>query len=150
MKTTRVENDNKPRFPALSKERIAEIAAMLPDKPAGNGPSASDRKAWQPLYELPEAADIIKRAESYVDTPPTEMLDDVYLEFTQNGNRRNFERLIGQRNSRFTTLGLAEALEYKGRFLPQLERDLEALFNYRSWVMPAHDSGLENFNMTRY
>ena len=150
VKTTNVVADNSPRFPALSQERIAEIAAMLPDKPAGNGPSASDRKAWQPLYELPEAADIIKRAESLVDTPPTELPDDVYLEFTQNGNRRNFERLLGQRNSRFTTLGLAEALEYKGRFLPQLERDLEALFNYRSWVMPAHDGGLENFYQKRF
>ena len=145
VKTTSVVADNSPRFPPLSEERIAEIAAMLPDKPAGNGPSASDRTAWQPLYELPEAAEIIKRAETFVDTPPTELPDDVYLEFTQNGNRRNFERLLGQRNSRFTTLGLAEALEYKGRFLPQLERDLEALFNYRSWVMPAHDGGLENF-----
>ncbi|MCR4573489.1 MAG: heparinase II/III family protein [Lentisphaeria bacterium] len=150
VKSTNVAAENSPKFPALSQERIAEIAAMLPDKPAGNGPSASDRKAWQPLYELPEAADIIKRAETLIDTPPTEMLDDVYLEFTQNGNRRNFERLIGQRNSRFTTLGLAEALEYKGRFLPQLERDLESLFNYRSWVMPAHDSGLENFNQKRF
>ncbi|MBO7532970.1 MAG: carbohydrate binding domain-containing protein, partial [Victivallales bacterium] len=73
VKTTNVVADNSPKFPALSQERIAEIAAMLPDKPAGNGPSASDRKAWQPLYELPEAADIIKRAESLMDTPPTEL-----------------------------------------------------------------------------
>ena len=150
VKTTNVVADNSPKFPALSEERIAEIAAMLSDKPAGNGPSASNRAAWQPLYELPEAEEIIKRAETFIDTPPTELPDDVYLEFTQNGNRRNFERLLGQRNSRFTTLGLAEALEYKGRFLPQLERDLEALFNYRSWVMPAHDSGLENFYQKRF
>ena len=150
VKTTNVVADNSPRFPTLSEERIVEIAAMLPDKPAGNGPSASDRTAWQPLHELPEAADIIKRAEALIDTQPTEMPDDVYLEFTQNGNRRNFERLIGQRNGRFTTLGLAEALEYKGRFLPQLERDLEALFNYRSWVMPAHDGNLENFYQKRF
>ena len=38
VKTTNVVADNSPRFPALSQERIAEIAAMLPDKPAGNGP----------------------------------------------------------------------------------------------------------------
>ncbi|MBR4370244.1 MAG: carbohydrate binding domain-containing protein, partial [Victivallales bacterium] len=92
VKTTPVAADNSPRFPALSEERIAEIAAMLPDKPAGNGPSASDRAAWQPLYELPEAEGIIKQAEALIDTPPTELPDDVYLEFTQNGNRRNFER----------------------------------------------------------
>ena len=77
------------------------------------------------------------------------MPDALYLEFTANGNRRNYGKPYGQRSHQISKLLLAECLEYKGRFLPALERDILALCVERSWTMPAHDGSLSNFKGTK-
>ncbi len=150
VKSTNQVQQRQRKFPTPEPELIASIAEMLPDKPRGIGAPASDREQWDKLAQLPEAEAIIKSAEGYIDTLPPVMEDEVYLEYTTNGNRTNYERLMSRRTGRIETLALAEALEYKGRFIKPLERDLNALFEEKSWVMPAHDSSLVNFNQTRF
>jgi hypothetical protein len=130
------------------KARIQELAAMLPAEPQGVGRPASDRAAWDKLAELPEAASIIAGAEKYIDTPPPALPDELYLEFTKTGNRTHYQSPYGKCSGRIQTLLEAECLEYKGRFLKALERDVLAMCSERSWTMPAHDGGLTNFNGT--
>ena len=132
-------------FPVPTAKRIAEIAAMLPEKPAGPCPKASDRTAWQPLMDTSEANNIIKRATAYIGVEPPPLTDEGYLEFSQNGNRSRFEAVYFQRTTRLNLLALAEVLEYKGRFLPTLENDIHAICNVRSWNLPAHDKNLNDF-----
>jgi len=136
-------------FPPPDPARIAQIAAWLPPKPQGLGHPASDRQAWDRLAALPEAAGILRDAERRSGKPLPELPDALYLEFTANGNRRNYEKPYGQRSHQISTLLLAECLEYKGRFLPALERDILALCDERSWTMPAHDGSLSNFKGTK-
>lgn len=136
-------------FPSPDPARVAEIASWLPPAPRGLGRPASDREAWARLAALPEAADIVRDAEKRAAKPLPELPDALYLEFTETGNRRNYERPYGQRTGQIGTLLLAECLEYKGRFLPALERDLLALCDERSWTMPAHDGSLGNFKGTQ-
>ena len=132
-------------FPVPTAERIAEIAAMLPEKPTGPCPKASDRTAWQPLMDTPAAESIIKRATAYIGVEPPPLTDEGYLEFSQNGNRSRFESVYFQRTTRLNLLALAETLEYKGRFLPTLESDIHAICNEKSWNLPAHDKNLNDF-----
>ena len=132
-------------FPVPTAKRIAEIAAMLPEKPLGPCPKASDRTVWQPLMDTPEAENIIKRAAAYIGVEPPPLTDEGYLEFSQNGNRSRFEAVYFQRTTRLNLLALAEALEYKGRFIPTLESDIHAICNVRSWNLPAHDKNLDDF-----
>ncbi|HRR32937.1 MAG TPA: heparinase II/III family protein [Kiritimatiellia bacterium] len=136
-------------FPPPDESRVAQIAAWLAPAPHGLGRPATDREAWDRLATLPEAGPILRDAEKAMKTPPPELPDELYLEFTTNGNRRNYERPYGQRTQRITSLLLAECLEDKGRFLPALERDLLAVCDERSWTMPAHDGSLSNFKGTR-
>ncbi|HHU14799.1 MAG: heparinase [Kiritimatiellia bacterium] len=136
-------------FPPPDPARVAQIAAWLAPAPHGLGRPATDREAWDRLTALPEAAALLREAEKIMNTPPPELPDELYLDFTNTGNRRNYERPYGQRSQRISTLLLAECLENKGRFLPALERDVLAVCNERSWTMPAHDSSLSNFNGTR-
>lgn len=136
-------------FPPPDPARVAEVAAWLAPAPHGLGRPATDRGAWNRLAALPEAAGILRDAEQALHTPPPDLPDDLYLEFTTTGNRRNYERPYGQRSQRLAALLLAECLEDKGRFLPALERDLLAVCDERSWTMPAHDADLGNFNGTR-
>ena len=133
-------------FRVPTKERIAEIARLLTPEPRGLWRPAADREAWDPLSALPSAAGVIKRAEPVVDSPPPEVPDELYLEFSRNGNRTNYQRPYGLCSTRVNVLVVAECLENKGRFLPALERDVLALCEHRSWVMPAHDGNLSNFN----
>ncbi len=134
------------RFPVPEAERIAEIAEMLAPIPAGLGRPIFHRKAWDALAAAQGADRVIRDAESCLNTPPPELPDELYLEFSRNGNRTRYQRPYGRRVSRLSALLKAECLENKGRFLAAIERDALAVCAERSWVMPAHDSGLDNFN----
>jgi len=136
-------------FPPPDPARIAEIAAWLRPAPHGLGRPASDREAWGRLAALPEAAGVLRDAERLISASIPDLPDALYLEFTTSGNRRNYEKPYGQRSHQLGTLLLAECLEYKGRFLPALERNILARCDERSWTMPAHDGSLGNFKGTK-
>jgi len=136
-------------FPSPDPQRIAEIAAWLPPAPRGFGRPGSDREAWGRLAALPNADKLIERAAALMDKPVPEVPDELYLEFTKTGNRNHYEKPYHHRLSQLDTLLLAECLEYKGRFLPALERTVLAICDERSWTMPAHDSSLSNFKGTQ-
>jgi hypothetical protein len=36
-----------------------------------------------------------------------------------------------------------------GRFLPALEKELNAMLGLKTWVLPAHDKQLDSFNVWR-
>ena len=117
--------------------RVAAIAAALPETPGGatrfDDPPASAQKGAERLLD-----------EAVPETP-----DALYLEFTQNGNRTHYQDKRGRRFSFLSRLALAEAKEKKGRFIPKICETLEAIATQRSWVLPAHDLKLENFNNGR-
>ena len=135
-------------FPKLSEQRIRELEAMLPEKPTGLGKPASDREVWDKLAKTVEGKNIVKVAEGQLNRAIPELPDDLYLEFNRIGNRSNYEGVNSKRLSMITQLTLAEALEYKGRFLPKLEECLDQFLSQKSWVLPAHDSKLTVFNNT--
>jgi hypothetical protein len=130
-------------------ERVKEIAAWLPAEPQSLGAPIANREAWGKLASLPEAAKTIRAAEKLINEPVPEVPDEWYLEFTKTGNRSHYEGPYFHRVSQLDTLLLAECLENKGRFLPAIEKRVEAICGERSWTMPAHDGGLSNFNGTQ-
>ncbi|MBN2450943.1 MAG: heparinase II/III family protein [Lentisphaeria bacterium] len=142
--TTRVRSE-RDAFPVPKAERLSELAAMLPAAPRGLGDPAARRERWDRLARLPAAATILRRAGDAMETEPPELPDDLYLDFSRTGNRDRYQRPYGQRSSRIATFVVAECLENRGRFLPALRRDILAMCGERSWTMPAHDSGLSNF-----
>lgn len=134
------------QFPTPDPERITQIAAMLPEKPKGLGSPASDRTFWNPLKQHGNSTNILERAEKFRTAPPPETPDEMYLEFTETGNRTNYQRPYRQCATRINALVVAECLENKGRFLAAIERDMLNMCEQRSWVMPAHDKNLTNFH----
>ncbi|MBO4345550.1 MAG: hypothetical protein J5833_07330 [Victivallales bacterium] len=133
-------------FPELPQKRIAELEAMLPEKPAGMGRPAADRAAWNAIASSPGAQEFIESTEKILDEAYPELPDDLYLEYQRNGNRTHYEKPYGKRMSMVNALTLAECLEHKGRFIPKLEEGLDLLLSQKSWVLPAHDYTLKNFN----
>lgn len=139
-------------LPAAAKEkppepqRVQEIAALLPEQPTGLGRPISDRAAWAKLAKDPAFHDVLKRAENLLKEPLPAQPDDLFLQFTRNGNRTNWQRVSGQRRGRLPSLVIAECIENKSRFIPAITQLVDALCAERTWVMPAHDGSLANFN----
>jgi hypothetical protein len=138
----------------IDQTRMKTIAALLPEKPTGFGSPIADRDAWDRLSQNESFKSVIRQAEklrrkaspSGLPEPIPEQPDDLYLDFSRTGNRNRWQRVAGLRRGRVRTLVLAECLENKGRFLPAFHEIVRALCSERTWVMPAHDRDLANFN----
>ena len=122
----------------------------LPFFAKGLGPTIEDRDAWAKLAQHPAWQGMVKRAEDYQGQPLPVLSDELYLEFSQNGNRVNYERPYGSIQSRLKTLVLAECLEAQGRFISDITLIIAVLCDLPSWTMPAHDGDLKSFHREQY
>ncbi len=127
----------------------AEITEMLSAEPYFVGRSITDRVFWDALAAKPEFARVIQKAEKELEKPIPVVSDELYLQYSQNGNRTNYQREIGNRNRPLRTFVQAECLENKGRFIPRIEEYIRTFSADKSWVLPAHDHGNTNFNGTQ-
>ncbi|MBN2312279.1 MAG: heparinase II/III family protein [Sedimentisphaerales bacterium] len=130
----------------IDENRIKQIAVLLSETPAGFGESISNRRVWRELAEKDSFKAVISSGEKLLDTPIPDQPDDLFLDFTRTGNRGPWQSVAGQRRGRIQTFVLAECLENNGRFLPAFGEIVRALCAERTWVMPAHDKELRNFN----
>jgi len=129
----------------IDKSRVAEVAGLLSEKPAGFGVPIGNRSNWRELSGHESFAGEVSDAERLLSEPIPDQPDDLYLEFSLTGNRTRWQRVSGQRRGRIPTFAVAECLENKGRFLPAFEEIVRVLCSERTWVMPAHDAKLTNF-----
>ena len=127
-------------------DRAAEIASMLPANPGGPGRPISDREAWEALVAAGACSGAIATAEKHLATPLPDLPDELFLDFSRTGNRTRWQSVSGQRRGRLAPLVLAECAEDQGRFIAAIEELVAALCAERTWVMPAHDRSLANFN----
>ena len=122
--------------------RIAEIAALLPEKPGVPAAHVSNRAAWDRLAATPQGKGAIRNAAGRMKADIPACPDELYLEFSTpgNGNRTHYEKPFFAREYALSALVLGECLENKGRFVPRICDYLNVLCGERTWCMPAHDS----------
>lgn len=128
--------------------RVEAIAKLLPPKPAGFGSPIRDRATWEKLAALPEAKRAVADAERAAVKPITAQPDELFLDFSKTGNRDRWQNVAFERRRRVATLTLGECFENRGRFLKPLEAVINELCREKTWVYPAHDKSLANFNGT--
>ena len=121
-------------------ERVAQIEALLPEKPCTPAPRPCDRAAWAPLANDPAAAAIIASAEKLVGAEIDMLTDDLYRDFSRTGNRTRYEKPYFRKAYRLNLFMVAEALEWKGRFVPEIRRYLESILDEKVWTIPATDT----------
>jgi len=126
--------------------RIKEISKMLANKPVSPAPSITDRKAWNKLAEQSYIQGAVESAKDPKRAKLPKMTDALYLEFSKNGNRTRWQNANGKYMGRLRVLSLAECVENQGTYLPEIEQLIKHFCNKRTWVMPAHDRSLGNFN----
>ncbi|HOS92861.1 MAG TPA: heparinase II/III family protein [Armatimonadota bacterium] len=130
---------------ALDPARVEAIVAMLPEAPTGLGRPADDRAAWQELAARPAFQGVVARAEEIAASPLPDLPDELFLDFSRTGNRRRWEMVNNSRRGRLAPLVLGECIEDGGRFIAPIEELVRALCAEPTWVMPAHDGTLANF-----
>ena len=126
--------------------RIKEISKMLTNKPVAPGPSIQDRTAWEILAKQSYIQRAVKSAKDVSRAKLPRMTDALYLEFSKNGNRTRWQNANGKYIGRLRVLTLAECVENNGDYLPEIEKLIRHFCNKHTWVMPAHDRSLRNFN----
>jgi len=125
---------------------LTRVAAQLPSEPGAFGPACTDREAWDRIASRPEMQQHVRHAEEEMRTPLPDLPDALFLDYSKTGNRRRCETVLFARRARASSLALAECIENRGRFLEPLEATLQSIARERTWVMPAHDGGLDNFH----
>jgi len=129
----------------VDQARVREIAAMLPERPAGVGRPIGDRAAWDVLKKQDCFQAVLAEAEKLLNEPLPQTTDELYLDFSRTGNRTRWQDVMFERRGRLNTLVLAECLENRGRFLPAFVETLKSICKEPTWIFPAHDGNLANF-----
>lgn len=124
---------------------VDSIAAMLPAQPAGFGRPISDRAAWDGFALTPDGKNAVAKAEKLLSEPIPDQPDDLFLEYSINGNRSRWDAVSRNRRRRVSAFAIAECLENKGRFIAPLQEIVKILCAERTWVASAHDKNLDNF-----
>ncbi len=83
----------------------------------------------------------IREAESCIGKDAGDLNEELYTEFTRNGNRVHYESVSFYRRKLLNCLALGEICEGDGRFLPELSRLIDCTLNELTWVLPAHSGG---------
>jgi hypothetical protein len=102
-------------------------------------PPGNNRKAWAALDENLRseltAAGEAALAGAWSPLPAT-----LYLGYTRDGNRVDFETVYFARRRRLNDLILAECVDWNGRFLDAIADGLWAIAEESGWQLPAHNS----------
>lgn len=118
------------------KGRIAQIAETLSAAPS-----------WVGQGEITKKANV-KSADLILAEPIPQCTDELYLMFTRNGNRTEYQIPYFKRMGNLETLAATEAKFASGKYMGKIVEYLEAVAAERCWTMPAHDLKLTNFDGT--
>lgn len=133
------------RWRDLDDARIRDLAEMLSPGPRGLGVPITDRAAWSAIGTNRGLRGIVREAEQIAASPMPPWNDELYLDFSRTGRRRDGERMIAARRRQLAPLVWAECVEKKGRFLPAIARTLREYVREPTWTLPAHDASLQSF-----
>ena len=91
---------------------------------------------WNSLDEKVRG-ELIKSGEKLLNTNWGELKAMTFMEFKINGNRSNYEVASLTRRINLNTLVTAEAMENKGRFIPDIVNGIWAICEESYWGVPA-------------
>jgi len=138
------------KYDELDSARVDAIAHMLSGQPAGFGKPIGDRTFWSSLSAKAVAGNVVFEAEKLLARPFPAWDDSHYLDYSKTGQRPTGEKMMRARDGWLYPLAMAECIENKGRFLPQIREVLLEYVKQPTWTLPAHDGDLGNFQKRRY
>lgn len=116
----------------------AEVAELLIDD-WRHFPTYKDRAAWRNLPVVLQKEITARGNEALKYEWPT-LPATLYLEFSRNGNRSNYQDVYFERRRKLLDLVIAETLNQTGAYLDQIINGVWAICEESSWCIPAHIS----------
>lgn len=130
---------------AADAERVEQIAGWLDSGAYSPTPKIEDRKFWEQVATSAHHRSAVADAEKQSRQKIRPLPDDLYLEYSKNGNRSRYERVFFAKLDAFRTLVIAECVENQGQFVKPIQDLIASYAADKSWVLPAHDGRLDNF-----
>lgn len=92
------------------------------------------------IQSLPDSVKqkLVHNAEKYLSFKWPNLPATIYLQFGENGNRTNYEKIRRERRQVLSALAIGELIEGQKRFIPQLVDGVWAICEESTWVYPAH------------
>lgn len=118
-------------------ERLAHVPAALSGFEIA--PAGQQRVPWEALPG-DMRAELVAAGETALSGDWPALTATLYLGYTRNGNRVDFETVYFARRRRLNDLVLAECVEWQGRFLDAIVDGLWAIAEESGWQLPAHNS----------
>ena len=101
-------------------------------------PAINQSVAWKSVLSPDQHANLIQQAEVLLGYQWPMTRASVFLDFAENGNRTNFEKLSFSRRDALSTLVVAELIENKGRFMDDIVDGIWSVCEETFWGVPAH------------
>jgi hypothetical protein len=114
------------------KQQIQEPADWVPY------PVINKSTAWKSILTPARHAKLIQQAESLLGYNWPMTRASVFLDYAENGNRTNFEKISFSRRDALSTLVVGELLENKGRFMDDIVDGIWSICEETFWGVPAH------------
>ncbi len=129
-------------FAAMASCCIVLLAAQ--EKGWSNVPDITDRKFWEAQKNIPGMDGVIKQAEKEATQEIESPLPN-YLDFSKDGNRSRYEAKFFKLHW-MGYLAVAACVTGEQKYIDYIEARVKALAALPTWVLPAHDRQLENYN----
>ncbi len=123
-----------------SEAQLEMLKDVVPNHTFQPAPSITDRDFWDRIAATKSGKQWIANAKADKNKKPeVPISDEIYRRANKEGNRPIYKPRYYRTMRRLELFMLAECLQDKGRFLPQIEEHLEAIMAMKSWLHPNHD-----------
>lgn len=123
-----------------SAEQIAMLEPFMPTSAYQPAPAIGDREFWEMIAQKESAQAIFDRAVASLENKPeVPISDEIYRRANKEGNRGIYKPRYYRTMEVLERATIAECIENKGRFIPQINEHLNAIMEMKSWLHPNHD-----------
>jgi hypothetical protein len=129
--------------------RVEQISNWMKPGTYSPTPDIKAREFWNRVGQSPDYDSSVKEAEEISERAFKTLPDDLYLQYSQTGNRTGYQNVFFAKLKAFRTLVVAECIENQGRFLAPIQQAIHSFAEDKTWVLPAHDANNENFEGRR-
>jgi hypothetical protein len=125
-----------------SKDQIKMLEQVMPVEVYQPAPNISNRAYWDNIATSKSGQDYLEKANVLINKEPeVPISDEIYRRANKEGNRGIYKPRYYRTMDRLERYILAECIENKGRFLPQINTYVRAIMDMKSWLHPNHDDG---------
>ncbi|MCG9792849.1 heparinase II/III family protein [Flavobacterium algicola] len=123
-----------------SARQIEMLNKAIPEQTFQPAPNSNDRVYWNTIAATKTGKEYLDESIALIDKKPeVPITDEIYRKANLEGNRGIYKPRYYRSMENLEHFVLAECIENKGRFIPQINNYLQAIMAMKSWLHPNHD-----------